>query len=449
MKTDFILPDIGEGIVECELVEWHVHPGQAIEEDQPVADVMTDKALVEITAMHTGTISQLYWAQGDTARVGQPLFEIEVEAGHEETATHNDALDTQSTASSHTDSQPQHTASDHEEPNHGRPENNTEERDTLGHNTSTTDRNTSTTASRPGKALASPAVRRIARERSLDLSLIQGSGKDGRVLKEDLLNHQPSSQGQKADSTTDHTTALETPHQPGSDRSEPIKGVRAAMAKQMEDAVRCIPHFTYSDEIDITTLDQLRQQLKQEIEVEGIKLSLLPFMMKALALAIQAFPILNSRVNDDCTTLTYLHDINIGMAADTPMGLMVPNVKQVQHKSLREIAAEVTQLTEQARAGRLTPDSMKQGTISISNIGALGGTTATPIINKPEVAIVALGRMQSLPRFNSQGDVEARKIIQISWSGDHRIIDGATMARFSNLWKSYLEQPVTMLTELR
>ncbi|ODC03671.1 dihydrolipoamide acetyltransferase [Terasakiispira papahanaumokuakeensis] len=434
MKTDFILPDIGEGIVECELVEWHVQPGQAIEEDQPVADVMTDKALVEITAMHTGTISQLYWAQGETARVGQPLFEIEVDADHEETTetvTQGDALNAESSSSNSANPCSESTTSDH--------------------NTS------ATTVSRPGKALASPAVRRIARERSLDLSLIQGSGKDGRVLKEDLLkedllNDQSNHQGDVSSSshqTADNMPAVGTSHQPGSDRTEPIKGVRAAMARQMEEAVKCIPHFTYSDEVDITTLDQLRQQLKQEIEVEGIKLSLLPFMMKALALAIQAYPILNSRVNDDCTTLTYLNDVNIGMAADTPMGLMVPNIKQVQHKSLREIAAEVTQLTEQARAGRLPPDSMKQGTISISNIGALGGTTATPIINKPEVAIVALGRMQSLPRFNNQGDVEARKIIQISWSGDHRIIDGATMARFSNLWKSYLEQPVTMLTELR
>lgn len=444
MKTDFILPDIGEGIVECELVEWHVQPGQAIEEDQPVADVMTDKALVEITAMHTGTISQLYWAQGETARVGQPLFEIEVEAGHEgateettEAAVESNATRSESTTPAPSASQPAASKLDVSQSN------------PSAHNT--------TTSARPGKALASPAVRRIARERSLDLSLIQGSGKDGRVLKEDLLkedllNDQPNHQGDVSSSshqTAENMPAVGTSHQPGSDRTEPIKGVRAAMARQMEDAVKCIPHFTYSDEVDITTLDQLRQQLKQEIEVEGIKLSLLPFMMKALALAIQAYPILNSRVNDDCTTLTYLNDVNIGMAADTPMGLMVPNIKQVQHKSLREIAAEVTQLTEQARAGRLPPDSMKQGTISISNIGALGGTTATPIINKPEVAIVALGRMQSLPRFNNQGDVEARKIIQISWSGDHRIIDGATMARFSNLWKSYLEQPVTMLTELR
>jgi 2-oxoisovalerate dehydrogenase E2 component (dihydrolipoyl transacylase) len=396
MKTDFILPDIGEGIVECELVEWHIQEGEKVEEDQPVADVMTDKALVEITAMHTGQVTRLYCKKGDLAKVGQPLFEIDVEG----TAEAEEAKE---------DSVPKKEAPEEVEI----PE------------------PVAASKSDSGKVLATPAVRRIGRELDLDLNQVQGSGKDGRILKEDLLPYQKGETSQPQD------------------RSEPIKGIKAAMARQMQEAYSSIPHFTYAEEMDVTELEALRKQLKPEFEQAGLRLSLMPFMMKAIALAVQEYPLLNSRVNADCTEITYLGDVNIGMAADTPLGLLVPNVKQVQQKSLKEITAEINQLTEAARQGKLPPDSMKKGTISISNIGVIGGTVATPIINKPEVAIVALGRIQELPRFNAQGEVEARKIMQVSWSGDHRVIDGATMARFCNLWKNYLEQPVRMLVDLR
>ncbi|WP_404419137.1 2-oxo acid dehydrogenase subunit E2 [Marinospirillum sp.] len=396
MKTDFILPDIGEGIVECELVEWHIQEGDKIQEDQPVADVMTDKALVEITAMHTGTITRLYCKKGDLAKVGQPLFEIDAESGTEENPESQPPKPEPAVASSSGSSE---------------------------------------------KALATPAVRRMARELDLDLTQVQGSGKEGRVLKEDLLPYQKGEASQPSAPPTAVAGAQ--------DRSEPLKGIKAAMARQMQEAYSSIPHFTYAEEVDVTELEALRRQLKPDFEQAGLRLSLMPFMMKAIALAVQQYPLLNSRVNADCTEITYLGDVNVGMAADTPLGLLVPNVKQVQQKSLKEVTAEINQLTEAARQGKLPPDSMKKGTISISNIGVIGGTVATPIINKPEVAIVALGRIQELPRFNSRGEVEARKIMQVSWSGDHRVIDGATMARFCNLWKSYLEQPGKMLVDLR
>ena len=406
MKTDFILPDIGEGIVECELVEWHIQEGDQVQEDQPVADVMTDKALVEITAMHTGTITRLYCKKGDLAKVGQPLFEIDVEG----TANVEEA---------------------------------TEERAPKKEAPEQVEKPEPVAASKAdsGKVLATPAVRRIGRELDLDLSQVQGSGKEGRILKEDLLPYQ---EGKEAPNQSQQPIASSA-----KDRSEPIKGIKAAMARQMQEAYSSIPHFTYAEEVDVTELEALRRQLKPDFEQAGLRLSLMPFMMKALALAVQQYPQLNSRVNADCTEIIYLGDVHVGMAADTPLGLLVPNVKQVQQKSLKEVTAEINQLTEAARQGKLPPDSMKKGTISISNIGAIGGTVATPIINKPEVAIVALGRIQELPRFNAQGEVEARKIMQVSWSGDHRVIDGATMARFCNLWKSYLEQPSKMLVDLR
>jgi 2-oxoisovalerate dehydrogenase E2 component (dihydrolipoyl transacylase) len=232
---------------------------------------------------------------------------------------------------------------------------------------------------------------------------------------------------------------------PEATRVEPIRGMQAAMAKQMVESVTTIPHFTLSDEIDLTDLINVRKELKQHYADQGVKLTMMPFFIKALSLALKEFPIINSQVNDDCSELTYFNDHNIGMAVDSKLGLLVPNIKSCQAKNMVEIANEVSRLTDQARVGRVSPADLKGGTITISNIGAIGGTTATPIINKPESAIVALGKLQHLPRFDKQGNVESRAIMQISWSGDHRIIDGATMARFNNLWKHYLESPSAML----
>ena len=231
----------------------------------------------------------------------------------------------------------------------------------------------------------------------------------------------------------------------GGSRVEPIKGIKAAMARQMQDSVSTIPHFTYCEEIDLTELIALRSQLKDQYAKQGIKLTLMPFFMKAMSLAIKQFPIMNSQVNSDCSELTYFDDHNIGIAVDSKVGLLVPNIKGCQNKSIVQIAQELTKLTDAAREGRVSPAELKGGTITISNIGAIGGTVATPIINKPEVAIVALGKTQLLPRFNAKGEVEGRSLMQISWSGDHRVIDGGTIARFTNLWKSYLEQPSSML----
>lgn len=429
MKTDFILPDIGEGIVECELVEWRVQEGDPITEDQPVADVLTDKALVEITAMHTGVVTRLYCQQGDMAKVHQPLFEIEVADDTAATSGNTTAAKTDKAAhrEPHKPSQTPTSSAGNSNPtaNNGV--------EFKADHAATTDR-----------VLATPAVRRIAREHDLDLRAIPGSGRNGRVLKEDVLRFE------QANNAGDLSETEAGPMgQPQADRTEPIQGIRAAMARQMTEAMRTIPHFTYADEIDVTALNALRQRLKPEFERQGTKLSMMPLVIKALELAIRQYPLLNSRVNQACTELTYLADVNIGMAADTPMGLMVPNIKRVQHRSLLAVAQEVTRLTESARAGKLSRADLTGGTISVSNIGAIGGTVASPIVNPPEVAIVALGRVQTLPRFGHDGAVESRQIMTVSWSGDHRVIDGATMARFCNVWKTYLEEPEHMLTVMK
>ena len=294
------------------------------------------------------------------------------------------------------------------------------------------------------KAVASPAVRRLAREMNIDICDVKGSGTKGRVYKEDLHAHKQGGQQPTRAVTVNAPVEVAT----ATTRVEPIKGVKAAMARAMQESVSTIPHFTYSDEIDLTALVALRKKLKPEYEKQGIKLTMMPFFMKAMSMAIKQFPIMNSQPNAECTELTYFDDHNIGMAVDSKVGLLVPNIKSCQTKSIKQIAQDVMEMTDKAREGRLSPDQLKGGTISISNIGALGGTTATPIINKPEVAIVALGKMQTLPRFNAEGNVEARQIMNVSWSGDHRIIDGGTIARFNSLWTKYLEDPTSMIMDM-
>lgn len=418
---DFILPDIGEGIVECEIVDWLVKEGDIIVEDQPVCDVMTDKALVQIPAKHPGKVVKLYTAKGHIAKVHAPLFALELAAA--------DATGTN-----------QHAA-------------------VVSHQAQVTAQAVSNTKPSPmpanHKALASPAVRRLARELSVDIHQVPGSGPKGRVFKADV---QQFVSGAVATTTTVASAAVtqapvakvvSSSVASSSRKVEPIKGIKAAMARQMTESVSTIPHFTYCEEIDLTELIALRLQLKDGLAKQGVKLTMMPFFMKAMSLAINEFPILNSQVNADCTELTYFDEHNIGIAVDSKVGLLVPNVKDCQRKSIVEIANDLTRLTDLAREGRVSPADLKGGTITISNIGAIGGTVATPIINKPEVAIVALGKVQQLPRFDSKGHVVARSIMQISWSGDHRVIDGGTIARFTNLWKKYLEEPSAMLVAMR
>lgn len=415
--SDFMLPDIGEGIVECEVVEWRVAEGDTIEEDQPVVEVMTDKALVEITAPEPGVVTKLYVDQGQIAKVHAPLYAYQVEG---------------ETASSDNTDAPNEKASVSAPQEHAPPKPNTPPEPRRSETPATK------AGGADGKTPASPAVRRLVREHELDLAAITGSGKDGRVLKEDVLGH--------LDAPKTHTSAPTSQNAP---RVEPLRGMRAAMAKQMVAAASTIPHFQYGEEIDVTELLALRERLKPQAETLGARLTLMPFFMKAMALAVEAHPILNAQLNPEATELAYYPECNIGMAVDSKVGLLVPNVKNVGALSMMEIAGEVGRLTQAAREGRVEQADLKGGTITISNIGAMGGTYASPIINAPEGAIVAIGKTQWLPRFDSVGNVMRRAILTVTWAGDHRFIDGGTIARFCNQWKAYLEAPETMLLQLR
>ncbi|SDO09438.1 2-oxoisovalerate dehydrogenase E2 component (dihydrolipoyl transacylase) [Halomonas shengliensis] len=430
---DFILPDIGEGIVECEVVEWRVAEGERIEEDQPLVDVMTDKALVEITAPEAGVVHRLHVAQGEVARVHAPLFAYVPEDADDQAAA---------------DSAP--AAEEQAAP--------------AAKATRRVESSAPATRESPaaqgrgpyGRIPAAPAVRRLLREHGLALEEVPGSGKQGRVLKEDVLRHleeqtPETAAGQPAAAATSqaadgHAGTSAPSSAEGEVRVESLRGVRAVMARRMVESASTIPHFQYGEEIDVTELLALRERLKPL--AEGSRLTLMPFFMKAMALAVREAPILNARLNDAGDEIHYLPSVNVGMAVDSRSGLLVPNVKGVERLSLLGIAAEVARLTEAARAGKVAASDLKGGTISISNIGALGGTYAAPIINAPESAIVAIGKTQWLPRFDADDRVVKRAILTVTWAGDHRIIDGGTIARFCNAWKGYLEAPESMLLHL-
>jgi 2-oxoisovalerate dehydrogenase E2 component (dihydrolipoyl transacylase) len=369
-------------------------------------------------------VSKLYYAEGNIAKVHSPLFAMQV---IEDDTSQQVSPATTTEIATETITEVQN------------PEAITVNSGSTSKQTDTDSDTKDIDSKASGKALASPAVRRLARELEIDLSQVAGSGDKGRVLKDDLSAASPLAV---------QPVAI-TPVLTGGKRVEPIRGIQAAMAKHMIHSVFTVPHFSVSEEIQLDKLIGARSQLKEIFEGEGVKLSFMPFFIKAMSLALEQFPIINSQVNQDCSEITYFDDHNIGIAVDSKNGLVVPNIKGVQRLSLFEIAQKANELVSLAREGKLKNTDLKGGTISISNIGVLGGTVSTPVINAPESAIVALGKIQRLPRFDENDQVTAVNIMQVSWSGDHRIIDGATMVRFNNLWKSYLENPLYMLAKIK
>ncbi|KAG9350838.1 hypothetical protein JZ751_024727 [Albula glossodonta] len=296
----------------------------------------------------------------------------------------------------------------------------------------------------------------------IKLSEVVGTGKDGRILKEDILNFLakqtgailPPSPFQEIQPPPPAATAEAPPAKPkekvpppsaprpvaprpvftGKDRTEPLKGFHKAMVKTMTAALK-IPHFGYCDEVDLTRLVRLRAELKDMAEARGVKLSYMPFFIKAASLGLLHFPILNASVDENCQNITYKAAHNIGLAMDTAQGLIVPNVKNVQMLSIFDIAVELNRLQTMGATGQLGTTDLTGGTFTLSNIGS--------------VAIGALGKIQVLPRFNSKDEVVKAHIMNVSWSADHRIIDGATMCRFSNMWRAYLENPAAMVLDLK
>jgi len=434
-KVPFKLSDIGEGITEVTVKEWYVKEGDLVAQFDPICEVQSDKASVTITSRYDGIISKLHYQEDDMAKVGLPLVDIEV-AGSET----------------------------------GSPVEELQERDAIPLG----DREENFQLPIE-KVLTTPAVRKMAKENNINLLDVQGSGKDGRILKEDMLrfidgtklpiSHEslvdaslqkplainPVQKSQKVPST--HIQApkpVKVDAPVGADRTEPIKGFKKAMVKSMTHSLT-IPHFGYCDEIDMTSMALLRKQLKGNpmVKEHGIKLSFMPFFIKAASMALAEYPVLNSSIDEACENITYKASHNIGLAMDTNQGLIVPNIKNVQSLSVLDIAQELARLLDAGNKGTLGSKDLVGGTFTLSNIGSIGGTYAKPVIMSPQVAIGAIGRIQVLPRFDHDSNLVKASIMQVSWSADHRVIDGATMARFSNLWKGYLENPSLMILNLK
>ncbi|XP_075155488.1 dihydrolipoamide branched chain transacylase E2 [Haematobia irritans] len=419
--VSFNLSDIGEGIREVTIKEWFVKVGDTVEQFDNLCEVQSDKASVTITSRYDGKIVKLHHKVDDVALVGKALldFDVEDEDGSSDSSDSEEEV-----------AKPKESVAKKEEAV-AKPAPASDE-DVGRHIT-----------------LATPAVRRIAKENKVDLSKVTATGKNGRVLKGDVLEYLGLV---PAGTNIPHPTIAAKSAASGkmtapvpADRVEPLKGVRKAMLKSMSESLK-IPHFAYSDEIDMTRLVQFRDQLKDVAVENGIgKLTFMPFCIKAASIALTKYPILNSSLDLENESVIYKGAHNISVAIDTPQGLVVPNVKNVQNKNIIEIAKDLNDLIERGRKGTLTPQDFVEGTFSLSNIGVIGGTYTHPCIMAPQVSIGAMGRTKVVPRFNEKDEIVKAYIMSVSWSADHRVIDGVTMASFSNLWKKYLENPALFL----
>jgi len=413
----------GEGIAECELLSWHVAPGQAVEAFAPLCEVQSDKATVEITSRYSGRIVALHYEPGAMVPVGQPLVDIQLAGSGPSPAAASPPVDEAPLPAT-----PRWPPSP--SPREG------------------------------GRAIvpASPAARRLAKEAGLDLAAITGSGPGGHVTKADVLA--ATTGGTDGDTTLGHQAAgeavlvgaggcMEEKREEEHEELErqPLRGYARAMVTSMK-AAAAVPHFYFCDEIRMDGLVALRARLRAE-EHAPPGLTYLPFLLKAASAALADFPALNCQLSADERELLRRRSHNLGVAIATPSGLVVPNIKGVQGKSIGQIAEELLQLQERAAAGKLTKEDLSGGSLTVSNVGSIGGTYAMPLLNTPEAAIVALGRVRNRLELDAGGGVQSVRVMNISWGADHRVVDGATLAGFSNAWKRYIEQPETLLLRLR
>jgi pyruvate dehydrogenase E2 component (dihydrolipoamide acetyltransferase) len=385
---EFKFPDLGEGLVEGEVVKWHVKEGDYVKEGDPLVDVMTEKATVTLPAPTSGRVVKILVGEGQVVKVGQTLCVIEP-AG--EAAA--------------------------EKPQTGQPA--------------------------PREVAAMPAARRLARELGVDLSKVRGTGPGGVITVEDVKKFAEELKGKEAPKAAEVPKAAEAPHTAEAE-VVPVRGVRRAVAEKMTKAKRLIPHAYHLEEVDLTELLRLHERLKAEAERRGVRLTVLPFFVRAVAQALREYPMLNSEYDEEKNVIVVKKEINIGVAVDAEQGLVVVVVKNADKKGILELAREIGTLAEKARAGKLDIQDVRGSTFTISNIGAVGGLGGLSILNYPEAAIMAVGRAKKKPWV--VGDrIEIRDIALVAVSFDHRVVDGAYVARFVNKVKELLERPEALL----
>ncbi|KAF4841685.1 Lipoamide acyltransferase component of branched-chain alpha-keto acid dehydrogenase complex [Colletotrichum siamense] len=458
-----LLADIGEGIVECEIIQWFVEPGARVEEFSPLCEVQSDKASVEITSRFSGVVKKLHYDAGDMAKVGKPFVDIDIQGGAKQ-----EDLDALTAPTGPADTS---APSASETPAAAQKDQSQKAREDTQAEAAPAPAVPAPAAEAPkqkGKhaALATPAVRHLSKTLNVDIAEIDGTGRDGRVLKEDIQNfvkRRESGSPAAAPPSGAEPTGPAPSAGPQVETRVPLTVTQQQMFKSMTRSLN-IPHFLYADEVDFSSLVQLRTRLNRvltsapELGADGVaKLSYLPFIIKAVSLALYQYPILNARVDLDASTpaskpsLVMRSQHNIGVAMDTPSGLLVPVIRNVGALNILSIAKELTRLQKAAFAGKLTPQDLGGGTITVSNIGNIGGTYLSPVIVDKEVAILGIGRMRAVPAFESEDSdrVVRKHVTNFSWSADHRVVDGATMARAAEVVRRVVEEPDVMVMHLR
>jgi 2-oxoisovalerate dehydrogenase E2 component (dihydrolipoyl transacylase) len=441
------MPDIGEGIAEVELVEWHVKVGDMVAEEQVLADVMTDKANVEIPSNVAGKVLALAGKPGDVIAVGSEIIRLEVEGkGNVQGDAVPPALKDDVTAGSGKEpSPPPRRRGPNLEsvpPPPPKP---------VPVLTVVKDEPEAEPPDAPDRIRASPAVRRRARELQIDLAEVTGTGPEGRITAQDIEAHlQRAPRGAAFAARLPFNVPSGGRVTPGAERRGEeivqVIGLRRKIAEKMQESKRRIPHFTYVEEVDVTALEELRAQLNRKYRSERGHLTMLPFLMLALVRTLPEFPEINARFDDDAGALTKYGAVHIGIATQTPAGLMVPVVRNAEARDLWSCGAEVARLAEAARTGKASREALTGSTITITSLGPLGGIVTTPVINYPEVAIVGVNRIAERPVVRD-GAVVVRQVMNLSSSFDHRIVDGLRAATFVQALRGSLESPATLFIQ--
>ncbi|UVM36489.1 2-oxo acid dehydrogenase subunit E2 [Pseudomonas sp. B21-017] len=417
------MPDIGEGIAEVELSQWHVKVGDMVVEDQVLADVMTDKAMVDIPSPVNGKVIALGGQPGEVMAVGSVLISIEVEgAGNVKESTAPTAVIKEAPMAA-----PKVEAVVESTPAAAAPR------------PAAACQGPMVAREADERPLASPAVRKHALDLGIQLRLVRGSGPAGRILHEDLEAY--LAQGQSNASTATAAYA-----QRNDEQQIPVIGMRRKIAQRMQDATQRAAHFSYVEEIDVTAVEELRAHLNEKHGATRGKLTLLPFLVRALVVALRDFPQINARYDDEAQVITRLGAVHVGVATQADIGLMVPVVRHAEARSLWDNAAEISRLATAARTGKASRDELSGSTITLTSLGALGGIVSTPVLNLPEVAIVGVNKIVERPMV-IKGQIVIRKMMNLSSSFDHRVVDGMDAAQFIQAVRGLLEQPATLFVE--
>ncbi|MFC4771715.1 dihydrolipoyllysine-residue acetyltransferase [Enterococcus hermanniensis] len=426
----FKLPDIGEGIAEGEIVKWFVKAGDTINEDDTLLEVQNDKSVEEIPSPVTGTVKKIIVNEGTVANVGDVLVEIDAPG-------HNDSSATTTESSAATEAPKAEAKGDASVVESSNPDK---------------------------RILAMPSVRQYAREKDVDITQVTATGKGGRIIKDDIDafisgDQQVSAEVENKTSESSVTSESATPAKVAKpsqpfvsnmgemETREKMTPTRKAIAKAMVNSKHTAPHVTLHDEVEVSKLWDHRKKFKQVALDNGTKLTFLPYVVKALTATVKKYPVLNASIDDSAQEIVYKNYYNIGIATDTDHGLYVPNVKNADTKGMFKIADEINEKAALAHDGKLAADDMRNGTITISNIGSVGGGWFTPVINYPEVAILGVGTIAQQPIVNDEGELAVGRVMKLSLSFDHRIVDGATAQKAMNNIKRLLADPELLLME--